>query len=131
MPDLYRVANLDTNVGLWYNNDGVKTDFIHTLHDARGAALPMDFDDTLAGGWLSAAHKLDELTVWFSEEDFNELLLRGYGVYKYEVEDFRFHQYSFPDVFPNGNRATIALRHAVFQPEKVLSTTLLDPSVLY
>jgi hypothetical protein len=46
----YRVANVTTNQGLWYNIDGEFTGLIHKKYSfCRSNVLPMPFDENLNG----------------------------------------------------------------------------------
>ena len=89
MPTLYRIENQSTMVGLWYNQDGTKTDFIKTIPNSLSGDLPMDFDPSAAGGWFSACDNLPDMKNWFSTNDVVELSKAGYNLYKVEVNEYR------------------------------------------
>lgn len=115
MVTLFRVENPITKVGLWYDEDGNFTEFIKTLDNAQCRDLPMEFDPDVAGGWVSACDNLPDMKNWFAPKDVAALSEIGYGLYGYEVEDYR----------------TVG-GHAVFQKHRVtnfrpLPITLLEP----
>ena len=117
MPTLYRVENPDTNIGLWYNDEGVKTDFIkHEIVDAQCADLPMDVDQQTygdGGRWYSACDNIPDMRNWFSVTDLEQFKRKGYGLYLFEVPEYR-----------------MAYGHAIFLKEKVLSVVQVDISLL-
>lgn len=89
---LFRVENPVTNQGLWYDGDGNFNPFILTLAAAKSRDLPMEFDpDMLAGGqrWYSACDNIPDLQHWFSRQDLLELDKAGYGLYQFDVSDYR------------------------------------------
>lgn len=117
MPTLYRVENPVTNIGLWYNEFGEKTDFIvNDIEDAAAAALPMPKDETIygdGGRWYSACDSIPQMGEWFSISDLNQFKKKGYGLYVYEVEDYR----QVPG-------------HSIFLKEKVIEVVQADFSLL-
>lgn len=108
MPVLYRVENPATDVGLWYNKFGEKTDFIkHQIKDAQCADLPMDPDLSIyadGGKWYSACDNIPDMRNWFSVSDLQQFKKAGYGLYLFEVPDYR---------MANG--------HAIFLREQAIS----------
>lgn len=87
----YRVANIETKQGLWYDSDGNFTGFIHKeFNFCRSSKLLMPFDENVIG-WLSATKTLKELYNWFSIEDVHKLQKFGYFVTKYEAKDYWFY----------------------------------------
>lgn len=117
MPTLYRVENPVTNIGLWYNNEGEKTDFIkHEIAEAQCADLPMPKDETVygdGGRWYSACDNIPDMRNWFSVSDLQQFKRKGYGLYLFEVPEYR-----------------IANGHAIFLKEKALSVIQVDISLL-
>ena len=87
----YRVSNIDTHQGLWYDTTGKFTGLIHTKFDfCANNTLQMEFDDSIVG-YLSTAQSLDELYRWFTKEDILKLQQFNYFIHEYETKDFRFY----------------------------------------
>ena len=87
----FRVCNLTTQQGLWYNFDGSFSGLIHDRFNfCQNKDLAMDFDETLVG-WLSAVPNLDDLWQWFSKEDVVRLQEHGWHIIEYEAEIYRFY----------------------------------------
>lgn len=91
----YRIANKDTQQGLWYDSRGNYTGLIHNeFNFCMNTNLPMPFDLDLVG-WLSATDSLGDLFNWFSKEDIARLekhvyeinIVNGDKVYEIEYED--------------------------------------------
>lgn len=111
MPTLYRVENQETQVGLWYNSRGEKTDYIvHEIPDAMNRDMPMDFDPTFVG-WTSSAGSLEQMKHWFSADDVTHLAQAGYNLFQIEATDVR-------DVAVNG------IAHKLFRREGALFTPI-------
>lgn len=116
MPVLYRVENPITNIGLWYNDEGEKTDFIvNEIKNAQCKDLPMPQDETYGDGgrWYSACDNIPDMRNWFSIGDLKQFKRKGYGLYLFEVPEYR-----------------VANGHAIFLKEKVVSKTQVDISLL-
>lgn len=117
MATLYRVENPLTNVGLWYNDEGVKTDFIkHEIANAQCADMPMDIDQQTygdGGRWYSACDNIPDMRNWFSVSDLEQFKRKGYGLYLFEVPEYR-----------------TAYGHAIFLKEKVIDVVQVDISLL-
>lgn len=87
----YRIANLETKQGLWYDTDGNFTGLIHTKFDfCKNKDLPMPFDENVIG-WLSATDTLEDLFNWFTVQDIEKLQEYGYFITIYEATDYRFY----------------------------------------
>ena len=85
----YRVSNVETNQGLWYDFDGTFTGLIHDKFKfCASNVLPMPFDEN-AVGWLSTTDNIDDLLLWFPIEDIEELEPHGYFLHEYESEDYK------------------------------------------
>lgn len=85
----YRVANVTTNQGLWYNIDGEFTGLIHKKYSfCRSNILPMPFDENVIG-YLSCTDTLEELFEWFPKEDIIKLEEHGYYLTVYESIDYK------------------------------------------
>lgn len=108
MPTLYRVENPFTKGGLWYNEDGEFTEFVRTLDNYRNVDLPMKWEAHMAGGWHSAVDDLSTLKNWFNMDEMLQLEGQGYGIYAFDVEDYRI------------GRSETGIEHAVFQRSAVV-----------
>tara|TARA_R110000851_G_scaffold47424_1_gene115039 strand:- start:19719 stop:20075 length:357 start_codon:yes stop_codon:yes gene_type:complete len=87
----YRVANIKTNQGLWYDFEGNFTGLIHNELDfCTNNELPMPYDKDIIG-WLSATDTLENLWFWFTKEDIAQLEEHGYYITLFEATDYRFH----------------------------------------
>lgn len=115
MSTLFRVENQATEIGLWYNSDGTFTEFIKTLDEAQSRDIPMGFDPQMkdGGNWVSACDNIPDMKNWFSTKDLQALQQIGYGLYAFEVPDYR---------IVNG--------HAVFLRERVVTFKPLDIKIL-
>lgn len=113
MTTLFRVENPLSKVGLWYDEDGNFTEFIKTLDDAQCKDVPMDFDPDFAGGWASACDNLPDMQNWFAAKDIAALQEIGYGLYGYEVAEYR-----------------IANGHALFRKDTASEKRLLPITLL-
>jgi len=91
MKTFYRVCNLVTMQGLWYDYKGEFTGFIHDKFKfCTNNELRMEFDDELVG-WLSAVEELDHLWAWFSKEDILELQKHDYFIHQFECDEHKFY----------------------------------------
>jgi len=87
----YRVANHETQQGLWYDFKGKFTGFIHDRFNfCTNNKLPMPYDPNIVG-WLSATETLDELFNWFTQKDIQELEKHGYTIALYEASEYKYH----------------------------------------
>lgn len=85
----YRVANHETQQGLWYDYKGNFTGLIHDKFNfCTNNKLPMPYDPNIVG-WLSAAETLDELFNWFTPNDIKELEKHGYRIAIYEAYEYK------------------------------------------
>lgn len=92
MKKFYRVSNIETNQGLWYNYDGEFTGLIHNEFSfCKNSTLPMPFDKEICG-WLSATDELETLYFWFTKEDIIRLQKHGYYIHEYETDEYKEHQ---------------------------------------
>ena len=88
----YRVGNLETQQGLWYDFEGNFTGLIHDKFDfCENSELPMPYNEEVVG-WLSATDKLNELFMWFPKEDIEKLEKFGYKIGVYEATEYRIHE---------------------------------------
>lgn len=87
----YRIANNETEQGLWYDFKGNFTGLIHNKFNfCTNKDLPMPFDEKIRG-WLSATSELEELWFWFSKEDIQRLEEYGFYITVYSAIKYRFH----------------------------------------
>ncbi|MDD4438325.1 MAG: hypothetical protein PHS04_09855 [Tissierellia bacterium] len=87
----YRVGNIKTRQGLWYDFDGNFTGLIHKEFDfCQNKDLQMPFDAGITG-WLSATLTLDELFTWVPIKDMLQLQEHGYVIEVHEAFNFRMH----------------------------------------
>lgn len=87
----YRVANTETEQGLWYSFKGEFTGLIHSKFDfCMNKDLPMPYDEDIVG-WLSATDEFEDLFNWFSEEDIKRLQEFGYRIAVYEATNYKFY----------------------------------------
>lgn len=104
MKHFYRVCNIETKQGLWYNINGVFTGLIHNKFNfCTNNKLLMDFDSELTG-YLSATPTLDELYLWFPKEDIIQLQKYNYYIHVFESNDFKFYN-KFKHYIINQNNA--------------------------
>jgi len=88
----FRVANNQTEQGLWYDFKGNFTGLIHSKFDfCLNTKLPMPFDKEIIG-WLSTTDSLEDLFNWFTKEDILKLEEHGYLIAVYEAVEHRVHQ---------------------------------------
>ena len=87
----YRVANTETNQGLWYDMSGNFTGLIHgKFNFCSNNSLEMPFDKSIVG-WISATETLEELFMWFTINDILMLEKFGYKICEYETESYKIH----------------------------------------
>lgn len=89
--NIFRIENPDTNNGMWYDGEGNYSPFIETLSDGKSASLPMGWEARYGQGgrrWFSGCHSVELMRHWFSDQDARELLEAGYGLYKFESDEF-------------------------------------------
>ena len=91
MKIFYRVCNLATMQGLWYDYNGEFTGYIHDKFNfCTNNELLMDYHPELVG-WLSAVDNLDDLWKWFSREDIFKLQEHDYFIHQFESEEHKFY----------------------------------------
>lgn len=89
---LFRIESLIDSRSLWYKPDGSFDPFITTLTEGISASLPMEYDDTYGFGgkrWYSSCDQFDNMRMWFSDKDAEELYEAGFVLREYEVNDWR------------------------------------------
>lgn len=89
---IYRIENLETMNGMWYNNAGVFSPILYKIAPkAKAIELPMPFDMAHKAddkNWYSAGGSIDEMNYWFSREDALNLVNNGFKLYHIEVDDW-------------------------------------------
>lgn len=116
MATLFRIENQASMQGLWYDADGNFRPLITQLKDGRARDMPMDPDaDFGVDGmrWYSACESIPALECVFSLDDVIELEGLGYGLYRFEVADFRRNDW-----------------HALFTREAIIEQAKLDIGLL-
>jgi hypothetical protein len=94
MKHFWRIANINSKDGLWYNQSGEFTGLIHNKFSfCKNSNLEMPFDEELVG-WLSAVETLDDLFIWFTEDDIKQLEAYGCHITHYLVpeEDVKYYE---------------------------------------
>jgi len=92
MKTYYRVSNVESEQGLWYDYQGEFTGLIHTEYDfCTNSKLKMDFDPELIG-WLSAVDNLNDLWKWFTKEDMYQLQKHNYFIHAVEAAEEKFYE---------------------------------------
>ena len=88
----FRVSNIETHQGLWYNSKGQFTGLIHDKFNfCMNNELKMDFDETLRG-YLSTTDQYNTLFNWLSKEDIKRLQEHNYFIHEYEASDYWFYE---------------------------------------
>ena len=88
----YRVCNINTYQGLWYDYQGTFTGLIHNdFNFCSNSELKMDFDEEIVG-WLSATDSIEELYKWFPKEDILKLQEYGWYIHEFEADEVKFYE---------------------------------------
>lgn len=111
---LYRVENLLTGRGLWYNtNDQSDSNLVSDLK-LSARELPMDRTDILSTDkWKSAADSVSQLSYWFTKEDLEKLRPLGFDLYEIDASVVSLH-------------TTELYEHPLFQEQGVVSRKKLS-----
>lgn len=92
MSKYYRVCNIKTHQGLWYDYQGVFTGLIHNeFNFCLNYKLKMDFDPEIIG-WLSAVKTIEDLYQWFSKDDIIKLQEFGWYIHEFEANNVKFYE---------------------------------------
>ena len=87
----YRVGNVKTQQGLWYDFKGNFTGLIHKdFNFCSNRNLLMPYDENIVG-WLSATETLEELFGWFTKKDIKRLEPYGFTISEYETSEYKSH----------------------------------------
>ena len=104
MKQFYRVCNINTQQGLWYDFKGDFTGLIHNQFNfCKNNNLEMNFDEELVG-WLSATDSLESLYQWFPKEDIIKLQEKDWYIHVYESNDYKFYE-KFQHLIINQNNS--------------------------
>ena len=88
---LYRLEAGSPDKGLWYNEKNELVWNIRELKNCRTKDLPMDYDPRYhkdGRNWHSSCSKKEDLTHWYSLEDANELIARGFVFTRYLATEY-------------------------------------------
>lgn len=88
---LYRLEAGSPEKGLWYNEKNELVWNIGELKNCRTKDLPMDYDPRYhkdGRNWHSSCSKKEDLTHWYSLEDANELIARGFVFTRYLATEY-------------------------------------------
>lgn len=88
---LYRIENLETMRGMWYDKNGKFNPFIDQLTDGLSKDLPMEEHERYGKDgfrWFSGCDNIDDMRRWFSTRDALELSESNYQLYLYTVNQF-------------------------------------------
>lgn len=87
----FRVGNVTTQQGLWYDRDGKFTGYIHDkLNFCSNKDLEMPYDEAIKG-YMSCTLTLEDLKLWFTPEDIAKLKEHDYYIMEYEATDYKEH----------------------------------------
>lgn len=90
---IYRIENLVTEVGLWYNQECQLEPMIKQLDNAKCRDLPMPFDPEIYAAqdtaWYSGTDSIAQMQGWLDWKDLVELQHLGYHLYEYDVREYR------------------------------------------
>lgn len=104
----YRVSNILTNQGLWYDQNGEFTGLIHGKFDfCKNKELPMPYDSDIRG-YLSTTDSLDTLYQWFPIVDILRLQEHDYYIHEYITDDYKEYQNHW---VINQNSSIIVAKH--------------------
>lgn len=88
---IWRIENEETMVGMWYDKNGVPTNYIHSI-DGISKDLPMDKDvehyRQQGKEWYSGCSRKEDMFHWFSKDDITALNQDGYKLYEFEADEF-------------------------------------------
>lgn len=88
---LYRIENLETMQGMWYDKNGKFNPFIEQLTEGISKSLPMEEHERYGKDgfrWFSGCDNIEDMQVWFSSKDALELSESNYQLFMYTVNNF-------------------------------------------
>jgi hypothetical protein len=86
--EIFRLENIESNHGMWYNKNGDFDPFITRLTEGKSADLPMGYNPryrTEGLEWFSGTDNIEDMKHWFSERDALELFQNGYKLYVFDA----------------------------------------------
>ena len=90
--EIFRIETVADGDGMWYTADGLYRPRILRVENAKAKDLPMGFDPVKYqpdGKSLSCGvSDLTMLELWFTQEDRFALYDMGYGIFRFESNDF-------------------------------------------
>lgn len=99
---VYRVESEDGKLGLWRDADGTWNPKFHLLRDGKCKDMPMEDSEVYREGgkrWFASAPSRELLKEWFSLEDLCDLQKHGFGIYEFEVSQWKLVS-EFECIFP-------------------------------
>ena len=88
---LYRLESTDPNNGLWYNNKNQYVFGIGELPNCKTKDLPMGYDERYHKDgrcWFSSCSNKEDLTHWYSLEDAEDLITKGFVFTRYLATEY-------------------------------------------
>ena len=88
---LYRLESTDPEKGLWYNANSEYVFTIGELPDCKTKDLPMDYDERYHKDgrcWFSSCSNKEDLTHWYSLEDAEDLIAKGFVFTRYLATEY-------------------------------------------
>ena len=88
---LYRLESTDPEKGLWYNAQGKLVWTIGELENCETKNLPMDYDERYhkdGRNWFSSCSRREDLAHWYSLEDANALIAKGFAFTRYLATEY-------------------------------------------
>ena len=88
---LYRLESTDPEKGLWYNAKSELVWTIGELENCETKNLPMDYDERYhkdGRNWHSSCSRREDLAHWYSLEDANALIAKGFVFTRYLATEY-------------------------------------------
>lgn len=88
---LYRLESIDPNNGLWYDSNGKYCFGIGELENCKTKTLPMGYDERYKKNgkdWFSSCSNKEDLLHWYSLEDANTLITKGFVFKTYLATEY-------------------------------------------
>lgn len=88
---LYRLESIDPNNGLWYDSNGKYCFGIGELENCKTKILPMGYDERYKKNgkdWFSSCSNKEDLLHWYSLEDANTLITKGFVFKTYLATEY-------------------------------------------
>lgn len=97
---LYRLESRDPRNGLWYNSNNEYVWGIQVVADCKTKYLPMGYDERYhkdGRNWNSSCSRKEDLMHWYSVDDAEELISRGFVFRRYLATEYE--EYEFETTF--------------------------------